>query len=527
MIDLLKSWKNALFCSVAAGCLVWGFMILQFWWGNHDWRYLQYGVAVSDGLFEARYSQHLFTAFLFNGQVLPIFTCIISLFALSFMGCLAAIYLGFSADKKSSILFLCLLLSLPYTAIVFYYLFIALPLTFYAAFGVGILFFAQSPFRWWKFICGFTGVVLLLGSYPPILALVVTIFVGQKLICYIKQKMELKDIFKACLFLGGQFLLAYAVTRGIWKYLTDQGVLNTQMYNLQMRHFNELPEQILKELVAPLKNIGFFYQTLGIQYAMFYAGILGTAVFKMFYLSKNKMIVLLGIGGLFLASRLSFLLSASAYLAEFRVAYWGQLGILIVAMCFLFDTERQWQRNLLFASGFFFLFLFVRTDYDIQKVQYLKFRAERLYHTRLLERIFFHPNFDVTRSYVSLSVGYPNFKEHICGERCSQFDNEVLSYTVMPADLISALFWDDMHNPVSDSRMGVWGKRLWFVGAFVLKPEDIATKVRDIRWWMYREAEAYPSLNSLYIDDAYLIMNLDELFFNQSKEIISKGLLTQ
>lgn len=484
MLSHLKFEKNAFFYGGIVGCLVWGFMIFQFWWGDHDWSYLQQGIAVTDGLFEARYSQHLFTVLLFDGQVLPILTSVVSLFALSFMGYLAAVYLGFPADKRSLILFLCLLVSLPYTAIVFYYLFIALPLMLYAALGVGILFLTKPPFRWQKFVCGFVGAVLLLGSYPPILALVMTIFAGQKLICYLKHKMELKDIFMACLFFGGQFLLAYAVTREIWRHLADQGILNTQMYNLQVRRFDELPEQILKEGIAPLKNIGFFYQTLGGQYAVFYASVLGVAIFKMFYLFKNKIIVFCGVLGLFLVSRLPFLISANAYLAEYRVAYWGQLGLLIVALCFLFDTKQLWQRNLLFAGGGFFLFLFVRTDYDIQKVQYLKFRAERLYHTRLSERVFFHPNFDMMHSYVTLSIGYPNFKEHICGENCSQFNNDVLGHTVMPADLISVLFWDDIHNPVGMGRMGVWGKRLWFVGDFVSKSEEIVAKVKDIRWWM-------------------------------------------
>lgn len=498
-------------------CLVWSFMIVQFWWGNHDWLNK---VSLTDGLFEGRYSQHLFITFLLEGQIMPIFIGVISLAALVLMGMLAMAYLG-GGETCQNCLFPVLLVSLsPYVATVFYYVFIMLPLAMYGALGVAVLFFTEPPYKLWKFGAGFLGFVLLFGSYPPILSFVFVLFVGKKLIGYVQQKVQIKEIFRNVVFFCGQVGSAFAVYHVILGWLRKVGALNTEMYNLQVYSMIDIFKQIGVELVAPITNVSYFYGVLGVWYTVFYTIILGWAIFKFFSLSKNRMMTLILVAGLFLASRLPFLLSSNAYLGEFRVAYWGQSGLLIVAMYWLFSFKVQWVRNL----SLIFLFIFIQTDYDIQKIQYFMFKSERLFHNRLLERISLNPNLKAEKAYYTLNIGYPDFRGHFClGDICARFDNDLLDNTVLPADLGQVLPLG-VPDTFTARRLGFWDKRLWRVGSSGFWGEILPEDVDHIRWWMYQEAKLYPAESGLYVDDKFLIMNFDEKKFNKSKELILKDL---
>ncbi len=502
-------------------CLVWSFMLFRFWWGNHDWEYLKSSVELKDGFFEARYSQHLFINFFLEGQVLPIFLGLISLATLVMMGMLVMTYLGGKVESKKYLFPVLLVTLSPYTAIVFYYVFIMLPLTMWGALGVFILFFTEPPYKLWKFGVGFLGFILLFGGYPPILSFVFTLFVGRKLICYVNQKVQIKEIFLNVVFFCGQLGSAFAVYQVILGWLRKIGALNAEMYNLQVRRIVDIFKQVGWEIIAPITNVGYFYRELGLVYAVFYMVVLGGAIFKFFSLSKNRVIVLGMIVCMFLASRFPFLLSSSAYLGEFRVAYWGQMGLLVVALYWAFSFNMRLVCNI----SLFFLWIFIQTDYDIQKVQYLKFKSECLFQRRVLERISLNSNFNGENAYYTLNIGYPNFKGHFClGGVCARFDNELLDNTVLPADLGQILPLGGPDTFVA-KRLGFWGNRLWRVGMGQLTMDVGMEDINNIRWWMYQKAKVYPNKEGIYIDDKFLIMNFDEKLFNKSKELILNGLI--
>lgn len=523
LLSQLKSWKKSFFYGGVAGCLVWAFMIIQFWWGNHDWKPLQAGVGITDGFFEGRYSQHLFLSLLFDGQ-LSLLVQIVSLFGLSFLGCLMAIYLGGFKDRVFFFLFLLFVCTQPYTSILFYYHFILLPLIWYAVLGVGILFFAEPPYNLRKFFIGGVGAIFLLGSYPPIISLVATLFVGRKLVNYVYEKASIKEIVISGLFLSAQFLLAGIVASFIWKYLTFKGLMNAEMYNLQIRGWREILPQIFSELIAPIQNIYLFIKTLGVGYAIFYGVVLSGAIIKLFWSARDRWVIFIGICGLLLASRLPFLFAVNASEAEFRIMYWGQLGLLAFSLSVLFNSNVLWLRNFLGLVCVVILFVFIKTDYELQKTQYFMFRAERLYHSRVGNSLLLNQDFKIDKKYIMLSLGYPNFKKHFCWDGCLGYNNDVLSNTVLPADLAPVLFWDDVIAPVR-GRFGVWNNKFWTVE--VAKGNELKMndeRINHLRWWMYQQATMYPADSSVYLDDNLLVLMLDEVMFYKNRELVCKGL---
>jgi hypothetical protein len=178
----------------------------------------------------------------------------------------------------------------------------------------------------------------------------------------------------------------------------------------------------------------------------------------------------------------------------------------------------------MFGLSMLTLFCFIRTDFEIEKIVTYKFNLERLYHKRIETRFFDYPNFNINGSYATLNFGYPDFMKHVCADGCPSFNNEILDNTVLPADLGYVLFWDEVKNPVS-LKFGIWGKTFWKVTDPVLKNELEKNKVsnsQEINIWLYLQSKPYPSREGIYIDNKYILMNLDKSYFNQNRGLLSQ-----
>lgn len=520
-------WKN-IFRVWLAYCLVYSVMLFWFWWGNHDWRYLKDGIKLSDGFFEARYSVHFLTTILLEGQILPVLSYVLALLALSVQGGIVAKYLEVPEKNPKHFLFLLLIGVSPYVFILFYYVFLAFSLCFWGTVAVALLFFSEKPYRKMKFVVGVVGYILILGSYPPILAMLAVLFVGRRIFMYQASRQTLREVF----FNGILFLLQLGCSlvcyRLFFIFLKQKGYLNPQMYNIQISSFTDVFGKILTEIVNSVNSIFFLYQSFGGQYSLFYGIVFLPVVVWIFGVVRNKFVALIMICGLLLASRISFVIAENAHSASFRVGYWGIYGVVCFSLAVLLKMKNRCVCNCVFVGSIIFAFLFVRTDYEIQKVLGLGFKTERLYQKRLEERLFFHPEFDIDRQYVTLNLGYPDFRRRFCADGFCFFNNDLLASTVLPADLGEVLFWDDVRTPVA-AKFGVWGKRLWLVsdtrleGVFSSLKEE---QVRLLRFWMYMEAKSYPNESGIYVNEEILVLNLEEAVFNQDREVFLVNVLS-
>lgn len=519
-------YLKAFLISFSITTIVYSFMILQFWWGNHDWNPLRYGLNQKDLFFEARYSQLIPMTILLNGQILPPFLFILSFALLSFLGLLLAKHLSLPQKKLYYITFSLLLILSPHTPILFYYLFITFPLLFWGCIGISLLFLSQKPYKIWKIILGSFGFFLLLGSYPPILALIFTIFIGKLLHNYLTSKQNIKQITINGLFFIAQLILATIGYKITCIYLKHLGLLNPKMYNISLRSPSDIISQILPESIAPITQLPFLYNSFGTTYTIFYSLILLGGLWQIFRLLPNKLMAIIFSLSLFLASRVSFILSPEASQAVFRISWWGNTGIIAVFLSLLYKNKQTIIRNLLFAISIFFIISFSKTDYEVQKVQYLSFHAERLFHKRVEERLFSFQEFSLDNDYLSLSLGYPNFHHHFCYNDCQKFNNELLSATVMPADFGQVIFWDEIKNPLI-AKYGVWNNKLWLVIDRHLKnftSQDLTSNLNNLRLWMYIKAQNYPHQNSIFIDNKLIVFNFDDVFFNKNKETVLRSL---
>lgn len=511
---LLKGWGIC--------CLIWSFMILQFWWGNHDWEFLKYGILLENGFFEARYSQHLPTVMFLEGQILPVFGYIFAMFFLALLGVLIARYLDCPKEEVKYLYFISMIAVLPHTAILFYYVFILVPLLFWGSFGVGILFLLEPPFKLWKFIMGGIGFLVLLGSYPPNMALIFTLFVGKRILTYVSKQQSFKEIFYNSVFFVGILGVTFGIYKVFQYILVYLKLLNPVMYNISMRSLGDMFLQLPVELEKFFMFFADMHHSLGIFYVLFFVLLLVGGFYYIFYFAPNRFVVGVLLVALFLASRFVFIISEGAYDAKFRVGWWGEIGLIAFGLAALFRCNNLAIRNFVFLCCSIFFIIFFRTDFEIQKVRYFGFWGERLFQKRVESRLFDYPLFDIDRNYLTLNLGYPDVHRHFCYKNCYGFNNEILDATVLPADFGQFIFWDEQRQPVN-ARYGFWVKKLWFVGRGDLnkmRPYDVDSEVKSIRQWMYSGSKIYPSASSIYMDKQFIIFNFDEQLFNANREYI-------
>lgn len=517
------------FCAL---CLTYSFLLTQFIWGNHDWDFIKSSVRISDGLFEARYSQHFFTAFLFNGQVLPLLTLLTSFIALTLLTLIIATYVNLPKTPQAYTLFSLFIGLSPYNFVIFNYLYLSVPFFLWIAIAISGLFLSEPPFTKARFIIATIIYLLFLGAYPPAISLLCVAFLTKQLCLYTQKRTTFSQIIRNTLFLCLQFLTAKILHKGIIFILIQNKTLSQYAYNLQL---NSLPT-ILSETLNQLSLIiPQFITTSPFIEADFITlsamGIIAAVLLTCFSAPKDWKIYAF-IFLMFLSTRLPFILSPFAQYNYFRIEYWGRFSIFVFTAATLLNIRQQFAKNIVYIWFSYLLALSVNTDFTIQKAWVLGFKAERLYHTRLLTTLITHPDFNPQKEYLFMNFGQPNFRGrfHTPALPNTYPYSELITYNALPCDLGHILFWEASTSPIALTA-GFTPEGLLHAPA--KNPHTIHTSqywrnnpqnMVNFRLWLNQKAAIYPNKNAFYIDDRYIVLNSDRTNFYKNKELAARGL---
>ena len=525
-----QKYKNDIknmFINMSLICLIYIYMLANFWWGNHDWGFLKSGASVESGLFEARYSQHLFTLLFFEGHILPVFAF------MSGFACIIAqafaIGKYFRLPKNAWVLISLFIAVNPHIYALFYYVYLFFPFMVWSLVGVWLLFFTEGKLSLYKFICGVVGFVFLLGSYPPNLAFIFVIFVAKRIFEHLDERESLKENIKRVLFFGLQFLSAGLVYKIITFYMEKLHLINLDMYNIKTKGILEVIKSIPYEFVQSYLQLVSQFSFMGWGYVLPLLVVVISALVVLFRKAKNKVYLGVGIVILFFVSRFAFMLSIHPEYAVFRLMYWARLGIYVFALSVLLKEKEVWGRNILFLMLVLVVGACLRANFEIQKVQNLGFVAGRMYQKNLIEIVESNENFDKTPHYISLNFGQPNFrKKFYSGKHAT---GELIGLNlVFEFDVANYLFWEEEKSPVIIGA-GISGRDILRVDRDggerwrnVTYWSDNPVNMDNIKYWLYTKATPYPSPNSVYIDDKYLLLVLDRLTFYKHRELVARAL---
>ena len=522
-----KDYIKSILISLGLLSIVYFYMLCNFWWGNHDWGYLKSGASIQSGLFEARYSQHLFTILFLDGHILPIFAFLSGFICIAIKSILIGKY--FELPSKYWTIIALFIGINPHIYALFYYVYLFFPFMVWSLFGVGLLFLFEGKIKWWKLCLAILGFVLVFGSYPPNLAFIFVLFIGKRILFYVEGKEKFKDVFVRMIVFLVQILIAGFVYKILYNYLLGANLINTDMYNIKTNSLVDIIINLPVEFLSSITQLFYGFSFMGLNYIIPLSLIVFLGVMSVLLNAKNKYITILGLIVLFLASRFAFIVSSHSEFAIFRLMYWGRLGIYVFCLVVLFKEKKKWLKNALFVLLGFFFFKFSITNFEIQKNQNLGFVAGRLYQKRLLDTIISSKNYNEKDEYISLNFGQPNFREKFYSDKYNT--GEMLGLNlVFEFDVANFLFWEETKSPIiigagisgnSILRVDRDGKEKWWDRQYW---SDNPENMEKIRYWLYTEAEPYPSYKSVYVDDKYLILVLDKLVFYKYRELVATSL---
>ena len=101
--------------------LVFSFYMIVFFFGNHDYRFMRYGVSLSSGVWEGRFTQFVLPYFLFQGQVLPVISVVIGFAFFAAAAVLLAKWYALQKRYVTVVLFALIIVLNPYLLSQLYY----------------------------------------------------------------------------------------------------------------------------------------------------------------------------------------------------------------------------------------------------------------------------------------------------------------------------------------------------------------------------------------------------------------------
>lgn len=506
--------------------VVYSFMIFSFYWGNHDWLYLKNGISLLDNLFEARFSLHFFSVLFFDGMILPVLLQLLALVGIVFLSLVSGVYLGVPQKNRQFLLYVLLLGVFPYNFIVFYYQYTAVSLFWWAFVGVLLLMLVEKQCCWWRFCLGVMGWMLLLGSYPPIIAFILVLFIAKQIILYVYEKRDFRKVVLKSGYFAIQLILGYFLFDFVFRKLGGEVFFKVKMYNVRVNGIDVILSKIPFEILRLFRSLFDLRAELGVSGSLFLFVLLIGGSALCFGDAKNKFIIFVMLFALCLATRFMFLVSSEGGLAYFRGGYWGILGIVVFALAIFSMSDKKWIENIFYVFSILFLVIFVRIDFEAQKTMSFIFKSEMNLHERMRQRIEGHEKFDKNSSYATLSLGGSESNGHFCVEGCNGYRSEILAAIAMNMDLVSLLFFDDDDYLVG-KKFGAWGGRIWdihdnkYFASKKNKLRDLVKKDwKNISGWLFVDAKKWPNKNGIYVDDRHIFILLN----NNYKQFYRDGL---
>ena len=393
--------------------------IFNFVWGNHDWIWIKEKTPLLSGVFEGRFSQFILQNFLFEGNILPILTC---MSALAFFTASAVLLLKLwhIPPKRCPYILLGLYLACtPYTLSWLYFSFITLSClswTFVVIFAYFLLEHVPHARRPHLYIsAAIILFILALGGYPPVINLIGVVFFTLILndLCF--KSLTAHSIVRKYR-LHAAAILTSIVFFGIVIFLLQKYNLQYGTYNTAGISFSDIPEKIALCIKA---GIGQFFTTTSFIPASYkYFG------FFLFLLSlcllwaglpkhpANIFLFFLSGTGLILSPTLTFFASENTnyVLYEPRIDFFGLPYIYIFAASVLWRAKEALLRNLTLFLLSALIFGNIKTISYAAKIWTQGFKAEMSFAERVLSRLEESTHFSPAKKYTFLQSGTLDFR---------------------------------------------------------------------------------------------------------------------
>lgn len=226
----------------------------SFFVGNHDFRFMRYGVPLDAGLFEGRFTQFVPSWLLTGGHILPVANVLIGFLFFAAAAVILARWFGLNAKYREVLPFALLIVLNPYVLTQLYYVHQILSIFCWHLLGVlGIVWIDRGVYQkdWKKTGAGVLALFFCLGGYAASLELVPVLCAGKFWldILYGGEKPDrvLKHYFK----IGIAVLAAAALFAIMIKVLQMCGKTDVYTYNVRVAAIQDWPGLFLQRWAKP------------------------------------------------------------------------------------------------------------------------------------------------------------------------------------------------------------------------------------------------------------------------------------
>jgi len=521
--------------------VVFSFYITGFYFGNHDYQYMRYGMPLGAGAWEARVTQFVPYWLFSSGQILPIFNALLGFMFLSGAVVLLARWYELP-EKYSIVLIFSLLVALhPYHLTQLYYVFIATSIGLWHLFAViGVMTAWQFVFEKkikWAILSVFFLLTALLG-YASVLQLIFVILIGKFLLSlgtefqtarkeHRLKKYWLQYILTA-LFLSVVVLVIYG---GIIHVLKTYHIIDAGMYNTQVLTAAEITYKLKTFWYLPFKGLMLEMPYCSPFLSRTILVLMIALVLLAAFLSGGWWMLLLmtaGIAGLIFTMFVTTYVSPWAAWSMMRTNVYSVPYFLAIMYAILCVSGRQFLKNLGSLFAVTMIICFANADFNAQKVWALGRMQDEKVADRVRERLL--PQIDVNKHYRMVLMGSfygaSKFADKMnIDEEKREIYREIYGWGLYLNKFASSgLFLYEPNNPI-------WAD-VWFLGPWLvsnvandtLRAQDmISVKMfskkfgadKDKIWVAVDKMRPYPYKNFYYIGEKDIILMLGREPYNQ------------
>lgn len=464
----------------------------SFFLGNHDFRFMRYGVPLDAGVFEGRFTQFLPSWLLTGGHILPVFNVLLGFAFFALAAVRLAEWYGLPERYRDVLPFTLLIVLNPYVLTQLYYVHQILSIFvwhFLCVWGVIWIDRAVLAAEDGKkeagcaagegkkaagyAAAGISALFVSLGGYTAAFELVLTICTGKFWLDVLRAEKSVKAILGHYVKLGAAVmavLLCYAAV--IWE-MKRQNLIYLGMYNVQTLPLWEVPERFLQRWHKPWEILYsvFPYESPLAGYGFLLLAAAALAA------SRGRRKFLWGAFCLIVSVYLAFFLAFIAphdFFDTFRVHFFSVPYLIAVLLAVAVTCGGRGCRNMALAAAAVLVCVYAGTDFYAQKIWLLGNWQDEMYVERIKQDLL--PRLEPGKKYRLTTLGGLYGRKKFAGMhdeyslRTYERDRELFRAPLYVSVMFSSGFF------LAEPGSPIWGDAMYLGGGifYGITPENIA-----------------------------------------------------
>jgi hypothetical protein len=418
----------------------------QYIFGDHDWKYLQYGVELNAGLFEGRFTQFIPINLLSFGEILPIINNLLGFLFFSLSISFLAKYWSLPHKKLIYTLFALFTAITPYILSFMYFAFLIIPVLSWSLFIISALIISKKE-QTFSFIHTLTSALLYtfaLGGYPPVINLFATALSTRILLDIIYEKATLKSLYTNYRYSVLNFILGAILYKLCLMWLNHSGAIETAYYNLQTTPFNQWGDKFILVLKDMLKQLIATLPFISLKYKLITLLITILALLTTFKQKSSSMLLkALFFTAIFLSALITLFLATSIRETEFapRIDFFGLMYSYSAMLAIVLKSKKGIIKNLTTLLATISIIYSAYTLFEAQKVWKLGFDTELSLYKRVIKRFESDPMFNIGGHYNMIQGGSPSYRHKFYHEPYNYNSDDLLTISYVPG-MNAGVMWN-------------------------------------------------------------------------------------